>query len=183
MSPDLDSGLMLKYPKIFQQRGASFTRWGFECDDGWYDIIDSMCACIQQHVDHTRKARARALIFNRAVSYAMKGDMSRITSYFLGTKSISNASRYTIEQLDKITRDPLSAMKKVPDACPQVVARQVKEKFGDLRFYYDGGDEYVSGIVTMACTFSSTTCERCGKPGEKTRGGWIRVLCEDHREP
>lgn len=32
----------------------------------------------------------------------------------------------------------------------QVVAEQVKEKFGTLRFYYRGGDEFVSGLVSMA---------------------------------
>jgi hypothetical protein len=33
---------------------------------------------------------------------------------------------------------------------PQVVATQVKEKFGTLRFYYDGGDDYIDGLVSMA---------------------------------
>lgn len=33
---------------------------------------------------------------------------------------------------------------------PQVVAEQVKEKFGTLRFYYRGGDDFIDGLVSMA---------------------------------
>jgi|APCry1669193128_1035447.scaffolds.fasta_scaffold12548_6 hypothetical protein len=61
---------------------------------------------------------------------------------------------------------------------PQVVVQQVKEKFGSLRFYYQGGDEYVAGLVSMAESMSGVTCESCGVPGETRRGGWIRVLCQ-----
>ena len=57
---------------------------------------------------------------------------------------------------------------------------QVKEKFGTLRFYYRGGDEYVRGVVDMAENMSSITCEACGNPGECIDGGWIRTLCEEH---
>jgi hypothetical protein len=44
----------------------------------------------------------------------------------------------------------------------QVVVAQVKEKFGGLRFYYDGGDEYVDGLVSMAEMWAERTCEVCG---------------------
>jgi hypothetical protein len=57
---------------------------------------------------------------------------------------------------------------------------QVKEKFGTLRFYYTGGDDYISGMVRMAESMSGVTCEECGAPGEQNDGGWIRTLCEEH---
>ena len=65
---------------------------------------------------------------------------------------------------------------------PQVVATQVKEKYGTLRFYYYGGDEYVSGAVMLAELMSSRICEVCGKPGRTRPGGWIRTLCDQHAE-
>ncbi len=65
---------------------------------------------------------------------------------------------------------------------PQVVATQVKEKFGGLRFYYDGGDEQITGMVRMAESWASHTCETCGKPGQMRTGGWIRTLCDEHEE-
>lgn len=64
----------------------------------------------------------------------------------------------------------------------QVVVKQVKEKFGTLRFYYDGGDDYISGLVTMAETMSAHTCEVCGSPGQRHGGGWVRTLCSKHAE-
>ncbi len=65
----------------------------------------------------------------------------------------------------------------------QVVAAQVKEKFGGLRFYIDGGDDWVYGAISMAEAMSYRTCEVCGGPG-KTRGtGWIRTTCDEHSKP
>ena len=64
---------------------------------------------------------------------------------------------------------------------PQIVASQVKEKFGTLRFYYTGGDEYIRGLVSMAESMSAVTCEQCGNPGTTGGQGWIKTLCETHR--
>lgn len=62
----------------------------------------------------------------------------------------------------------------------QVVVAQIKEKFGGLRFYYDGGNDIISGMVTMAEAMASKTCETCGKPGQQRSGGWIKTLCDEH---
>lgn len=70
----------------------------------------------------------------------------------------------------------------IPDEVPQVVVDQVKEKFGTLRFYYSGGDDAIDGMVRMAESMSAVTCEKCGKPGYSSSGGWIVTLCEEHHE-
>lgn len=48
MSPDLERRLVEKYPKLFSGYGAppdkSPMAFGFECDDGWFDLLDSLCA-------------------------------------------------------------------------------------------------------------------------------------------
>ncbi len=62
----------------------------------------------------------------------------------------------------------------------QVVVEQIKEKFGGLRFYYQGGDDQISGMVRMAEAWADRHCEECGKPGQKRSGGWIRTLCDEH---
>lgn len=58
---------------------------------------------------------------------------------------------------------------------------QVKEKYGGLRLYFSGGDEYVEGLVSMAEAISYYVCEICGNKGEANKGGWISVRCEAHR--
>jgi hypothetical protein len=63
---------------------------------------------------------------------------------------------------------------------PQVVVEQIKEKFGGLRFYYQGGDDEISGMVRMAEAWADVACEECGAAGKRRSGGWIRTLCDQH---
>jgi len=58
---------------------------------------------------------------------------------------------------------------------------QIKEKYGGLRLYFSGGDDYVEGLVSMAEAISYYVCEICGNKGEANKGGWISVRCEAHR--
>ena len=76
-------------------------------------------------------------------------------------------------------------LRAVPDVVPQVTLDQVKEKFGTLRFYYSGGDDYISGMVSLAESMTGVTCEECSAPAETHGPGWIRTickLCEEKRE-
>ena len=87
------------------------------------------------------------------------------------------------QQLDEDLDDIEPQLKIVPCACPQVVVSQIKEKFGTLRFYYTGGDEYVDGLEHMAESMSAKICENCGCPGESRstkKNHYIRVLCDKH---
>ena len=63
----------------------------------------------------------------------------------------------------------------------EVTVSQVKEKFGGLRFYTYGGDDYVRGLITFAESMSYKTCECCGLPGKLNREGWWRTLCDTCR--
>lgn len=66
---------------------------------------------------------------------------------------------------------------------PQLVAVQVKEKFGALRFYTGGpSTDYIRGMIAMAESMSEVTCEECGSPGKRRSGGWIKTLCDKHAE-
>lgn len=134
MRKELDEKLVADFPKIFKNRHGDMKEtlmcWGFDCGDGWYQVLHSLCDQIQRYTDWNND--------NFAKGY---------TQY-----------------------------KQVP----QVVAVQVKEKFGGLRFYYDGGDDHISGMVRMAESWAYHTCEECGAPGTLRHGGWIRTLCDTH---
>lgn len=57
---------------------------------------------------------------------------------------------------------------------------QIKEKFGTIRIYDNGGDEFIDGVIAMAEWLSSMTCEVCGKPAKLcNNGNWLKTLCED----
>jgi hypothetical protein len=111
-----------KYPKMFANPYG-----GFAVGEGWWPIIESLCANIQSHTDWWNKNRE---------------------------------TRPVVEQ---------------------VVVAQIKEKFGGLRFYYEGGDEQISGMVRMAEAWADHSCEECGAPGTSGGKGWIRTLCPTHR--
>jgi hypothetical protein len=145
MREELDRLLCVKYPEIFGNRNKSMQEtamcWGFEHGDGWFEIINQLCANIQHHIEWSHKNHAWNLKWN--------------------------------EEHPEETRP-------VREVVPQVVADQVKEKFGTLRFYYHGGDDEISGMVRMAESMSAVTCETCGSPGIQRGGGWIRTLCDTH---
>lgn len=86
-------------------------------------------------------------------------------------KQIDNHVKWKQEQKEKYGRW---------EGCPDVIVSQIKEKFGGLRFYYDGGDDTVDGMTRMAESWAARTCERCGMPGKSRSRGWIQTLCDEH---
>jgi hypothetical protein len=127
MKQELDKLLCERYPKMMVNRNLPMQEtcmcWGFDCGDGWFNILDQLMGNIQHHIDWKNKKE---------------------------------------------------------EVVAQVTLDQVKEKFGTLRFYYTGGDDYIDGMVTMAESMSGVTCEECGNPGKRIGGGWVTTLCEEH---
>lgn len=152
MSPELDQHIREKYPKIFSQRCE------MSVGDGWYDIIDMLCANIQNYIDNVADRRKWAIKWNDEVNDP-NYDWSDKASF--------------IKREERV----------VPELIEQVVVTQIKEKFGTLRFYYDGGDEYIRGLEAMAESMTARTCEDCGCPGvalSTKQKRWVRVLCNKH---
>jgi hypothetical protein len=94
--------------------------------------------------------------------------------------------------------DDLSAkyefLNHTPDCPFYIIAVQMKEKFGTLRFYThlerkdderfsEPTDKLWSDIIwaleSQAENISGWTCENCGKFGERRSSGWIRTLCDE----
>jgi hypothetical protein len=113
-----------KYPKMFANKYG-----GFAVGEGWWPILEALCANIQSHIDWRNEQ------FNK---------------YGRGTE------------------------------VQQVVVEQIKEKFGGLRFYCQGGDDEITGMIRMAESWAGRSCETCGSPGSSRGGGWIRTLCDKH---
>jgi len=77
----------------------------------------------------------------------------------------------------------------------QIVADQIKEKYGTLRFYYSTiintdlnakddkvVDDIISNIVSAAENKSEITCETCGEYGDLVTNGWWKVRCDAHKD-
>lgn len=181
MKQELDEALCAAYPKIFADRHKDMRYtamcWGFSHGDGWYDILNVLCRKIQGHIDWQESQRKLTIEYNEALKLAKQGDTTKLYDYYKSSyKNESSIAKMVQQSLDQDERE-------VPSEIPQVVAVQVKEKFGTLRFYYDGGDEYISGLVTMAEWASSVTCETCGERGKIRGGGWLYTACDKHTRP
>ena len=176
MREELDNQLCQKYPKIFRDRHGDMKEtlmcWGFECGDGWYNIINQLCSNIQHHIDWRQQQHDRDVKYNEMVQAGLAGNLELLEEYYRGWL---NAEDRIAEALE---RGPT----KVTEPVQQVVAVQIKEKFGTLRFYTNGGDDIIDGMIRMAESMSGVTCEKCGSPAKRRDGGWIRTLCDKHEE-
>ena len=59
MKQELDKLLCERYPKMMVNRNLpmqeTFMCWGFECGDGWFNILDQLMGNIQHHIDWKNK--------------------------------------------------------------------------------------------------------------------------------
>jgi len=186
MDKKLDAALCKKYPKIFEQRDGDPTStlmgWGFEHGDGWYNIIDGMCSLMQGHIDASIKSNNEVNEHNLMLDDASKGKWRRFNKKyksFLPTDPFRIAAKQKI--IDQYETHKTVEYRIVPPVCKQIVALQVKEKFGTLRFYHHGGDTFTDGVAAMAEAMSARTCEECGNPGKIAAGCWLRCLCDKHQ--
>jgi hypothetical protein len=55
MSPELDKQLCENYPKMMVNRNKDMQEtamcWGFDCGDGWFNILNQLMGNIQHHID------------------------------------------------------------------------------------------------------------------------------------
>jgi hypothetical protein len=66
---------------------------------------------------------------------------------------------------------------------PPIEAKQVKQKFGSLRVYIDGGRDWCRGAIRFTRALSRHVCEQTGRPGllmvQTPPRRWVRTLEED----
>jgi len=112
--------------------------------------------------------------------YGVIDTLCGMLSYRL--ESAKSRLKYAIENPDAHFNVPISALEKdVADALEELpTISQVKEKFGTLRFYTDGGTTEMNNYIDFAEAMTAHICEECGAPGKSRSGGWIKVLCNEH---
>ncbi len=80
--------------------------------------------------------------------------------------------------IDKLCSDLMASKNE------NVIATQVKEKYGRLCFYVQTARDENYKLIYQAEKNSETICEMCGKPGknEVSKTTWYRTRCKEHRE-
>jgi hypothetical protein len=161
MNEELESYLVKKYPKILKKSDENkehcYGLFGIECKDGWFLHLDRMFADIQSMIDYSETNYEN-----------LKRHYNKLP-WYKKLMSLYKKSRYNYL---RVKQTPI----------PQVVAVQIKEKFGTLRFYYMGGDDRITPIVDFYESHTKYICEECGSTVDvgSTCGGWIRNVCEKH---
>jgi hypothetical protein len=181
MKPELQKQLFDRYPKIFRQKDLSMKEtcmvWGIDCESGWYQILDNLCACIQGRVDSKL-----AYLVARKKYLTLRMCIKDLVSSIAKLQWLRNPHiiKWDLRQL----KEWLDLRGKIDPLTYQVEATQVKEKYGTLRFYVDHADEEVNGMISMAEAMSAVTCETCGTTkGAKVGGsGWLSCRCDKCRK-
>jgi len=171
MNRHYDRYLTSKYVPLYQDRNKPMNQtamcWGFDCGDGWFNIIKALSydLCLPW-LDAKRKYdiikhREGYLWFN----VMWGGNEPESERNYRITYSIIEQHHYEMEE----------SVNKVP------IARQVKEKYGGLRFYVDNATEEQYKLIDFVEGLSLSTCEVCGKMGKREGFGWITTRCKEHR--
>jgi len=145
--------------------------WGFSHGNGWLHLIDGLCSAIQHRIDNPPHTIVKTL--RNYLGYLWNKTVWNWLLYPILNKCKYNFYKKCYIYLNYNVRY-------TPTTIPQVVANQVKEKFGGLRFYYSGGDEVINGMVIQAENLSLQICEKCGVMNElvtQNSKGWIQTTC------
>lgn len=157
-----------EYPRYFSDENQY---GGFAIGEGWYHIIETLIAQIDTHTKWRRRMRTHHLLLDRARDRGRDA----VLNYICKGKE---PSMWDEDRADDIMATAHDITKHVD----WIRVEQIKEKFGGLRFYYSGGDDTISGMVSMAEAWADHTCEVCGDLGKRRSGGWIRTLCDTHEQ-
>jgi hypothetical protein len=71
-----------------------------------------------------------------------------------------------LNKLCYIVNNHLDYKKRINDSLDFFWWSQIKEKFGGLRAYYYGGDEFIRGATWMTESMSYSICEHTGEKGK-----------------
>lgn len=216
MRQELQEELFAIEPAFFNRGDvrASAMAFGFECGDGWFNIIKPLIQMAKWKKDNPRRVK-------------VEDDDGKVI-FRVPFECVPDTREGWLEHPDRVSRNTVESVKcpftsdpwfrrnfycdggvardKETEApigeCPgcegtnfhvyyqhacerpweHFQIRQVKEKFGTLRFYSDGHDAEFSGAVLLAEMMSSSICEWCGAWGATTGGKfWLRTLCPAHR--
>lgn len=169
MKTELQNKLYEKYPKIFRQKDDDMKQtcmcWGMECCDGWYDIIDELCANLQFNTDNN--------VHPQVEFVQVKEKYGRLTIYTQINPKLQKSeklfdfiSKFFIWIVDKLwSRNLISWQHRINYSRQEYIIGLIE------------------GLIDMSECMSEKTCEICGKKAVLCeKGGWYKTLCEEHEK-
>ena len=164
MNEKLTKQLFDKYPLIFQNKDLPDSKSricdGFRCDDGWYDLIDILCATLEVPKTFVNQIPCWAddypheyfrFFWPQVVAFQVKEKLARLVFYY----DLKFCQEFE-DQSREFLKTGMALEKRAW--------------------------EYCNGAIAMAANMSEKTCEITGLPGFKciSRSGvWYKTLCEE----
>ncbi|MFA5153709.1 MAG: hypothetical protein WC554_14205 [Clostridia bacterium] len=187
MKTELQKQLLTKYPEFFshtkkkiyvgeksmkeevgellaQKEIVEPIQFGFEIGDGWYTLLDELMGNIKWHLENENRNLANK--FKYKWMWTLQAYIRR--KHYKKEK-LKALAEWIYEHAPRQKFEPII-----------VSVTQIKEKFGELCFYYYGGDDTISGMVYLTQSLSNHICEYCGTTINvgKTRG-WLSTICKN----
>jgi hypothetical protein len=174
--------LVLKYPHLFYEKGDPCP-CGAWVPNGWKQIVADLCGSITSYTKHTYRHKRRVVNKMYYVWISIAESLDWMHRKFI--KLFPQFNKWQFNKpvfafIEKFRRRSYKCVEYDKVYPPAVKIDQIKEKYGELRFYISGGDEQVRGMIHMAEYLCNKTCEVTGKPGVLcVRGGWYKTLSPD----
>lgn len=135
-------------------------QFGLECGDGWHIILHALFANISGHIASKKKYPTKVVKPEIARKF-----FNRVNRMPYKYNKFFSKFRRRFEHMVATEID--------------VDITQVKEKYGTLRIYYNGGDDEIGGMIDMAEMMSIYTCELCGSTENVgITLGWNTTCCK-----
>jgi hypothetical protein len=177
---DFEKSLMEKYPSLFNKNEDGTTAYaecGIGCPRPWQDIVDGLCGSIVNYQKYryvsilNPKKKTRIFLSNKIfkpiwsrIYYFLYNSLDPYKNYRPVDKGewwvipsdiseiVKLTRKYKIQQwLQNLYYNRLRIKNKyLKKEIAEVKIAQVKSKFGGLRFYIDGGDEQIYGMIQFA---------------------------------
>lgn len=198
---DFEQLLFTKYPSLFYtdkdgELLPQMQRCWNDCPKGWEPIVDLLCGSIVNYNENTFRSvpnpDKKIMRLLQKVWEPIKTKINRRFDPYKGTFIIRKFASPTSAQQQKIDKKFSMKVRNLTSRItsffykqglyitqrpPDVKISQYKEKFGTLRFYVDGGDENVAGMIRFAEYLSSKTCQNTGEAGSPVnKGSWWATL-------
>jgi hypothetical protein len=123
MKQELDELLCKKYPAMMVNRDKSMREtcmcWGFECGDGWFQILNQLMGNIQHHIDWRLRQREVAIKM-REIAVQLKAGNNELFDQDM--KDMINLE-YKEKRRQELIAQPL---REIPEPIGQVTLDQVK---------------------------------------------------------
>lgn len=175
MKPENTKKLLTRFPILYRQYYLPMTQtcmcWGFECGDGWFDLLWMVSLAIEDELGYSWITRKFGLYIKWLIT---KWNSLPLKLRWRGNWKKDQGLKWYDKVLVKIG-DYLTIDYHL------FSVTQVKEKYGTLRYYTSWETERIGRIITIAEAFSENICEVCGQYGQIYNKGWVVVRCEKCR--